>query len=104
MGNPNKNPGNPNEMSVKTKQKTIILRNPNIKRTKSKLKSGKPKYKICEIQTIKKLFFFVWFSPHCCLDFAVLKFGFRSFYVRISDFLDFFENPENPNKRLVKSI
>jgi hypothetical protein len=65
----------------------------NKKSTKSELKSGKPKHKIGEVQRKKK---------------TVFLFGFPLIIVWISlflslDFPDSFENPGNPNKRLVKS-
>jgi hypothetical protein len=59
----------------------------NNKLAQSKLKSEKPKHKISEIQTTKKMLF--------CLDFAVLKFGFPRFFrkskfkQKISSFLWF---------------
>jgi hypothetical protein len=37
-------------------------RNPSKKTAKSKLKSGEPKHRIVEIQTLKKNCFFVWIS------------------------------------------
>jgi hypothetical protein len=57
MGNPNKNPGNPKKNLRKPITKN--RQNPNIKTAKFKLKFGKPKHKIGEIQKIKKKLF-VW--------------------------------------------
>jgi hypothetical protein len=62
------NPGNQNKKTGKPKKigeiqtKKINKRNSIIKKAKSKLKSGKPKHKMGEIQTRKKQLF--------CLDFA----------------------------------
>jgi hypothetical protein len=70
---------------------------------KSKQKSGKSKYRICVIQTIKNRFF-VWISPIFYLDFTNILFEFPGFSKESGKFK--LKNSEietimrgNPNKK-----